>query len=99
MKMLITPFSYSTTNVTSSAYVTLTSNITTSTSNLVIVDTSSELMKLAQGPVGSEVDICAFQGNGYPVNISNIYIPAGTRLALKAISGNATSGYNTVSYT
>jgi hypothetical protein len=54
------------------------------------------LLKLAIGAVGFEVDICAFQGNGSPVFIS-IYIAQGTRLALKAISGTANSGYNTVS--
>lgn len=88
--------SYTTTNVTTSAYVTLAASTSVSCGHLLIVDTSAQLMKLATGAAGFEVDVCAFQGNGYPVVVP-IYIPAGTRLSLKAISANATSGYNTVS--
>ena len=88
---------YATTNVTTSAYVTLTTT-TASASFLSIVDTSTALMKLAYGPAGHEVDLCAFQGNGNPVFIPNVFIPIGTRLALKAISGTASTGFNTVIY-
>jgi hypothetical protein len=88
--------SYSGTNVTTSAYVTLDPAIAVSCSKIVIVDTSTQLMKLAVGAAGSEKDICTFQGNGNAVLIP-AYISMGARLSLKAISANATSGYNTVS--
>jgi hypothetical protein len=93
---MVDELNYSSTNVTISAYVTLDASTSVSVSKISIVDTSTQLMKLAIGTAGSEVDICAFQGNGNPVPIS-VYIPAGTRLSLKAISASATSGYNTVS--
>lgn len=94
---MISQNAYSTTNVTTGAYVTLSSSTPSSTSNLVIVDTSTQLMKLAIGIAGSEIDLCAFQGNGSPV-IVPAYIPQGSRLSLKAISASATSGFNVVSY-
>lgn len=93
---MIDLLSYSSTNVTTGAYVTLDPSTSVSVGKLLIVDTSTQLLKLAVGAAGSEVDVCAFQGNGYPVLIS-IYIPNGSRLSLKAISGTASSGYNAVS--
>lgn len=95
---MIDLLSYSTNNVTTSAYVTVDASLSSSASGLIIVDTSTQLMKLAIGAAGSEVDIAVFQGNGYPVQIPNKYIVIGTRIAVKAISGTASSGYLAVSY-
>lgn len=94
---MIDVHSYSTGNVTTSAYVTVDASIPVSTGNLLIVDTSTQLMKLAVGAAGSEVDICAFQGNGSPVVVPT-FIQTGVRLSLKAISASATAGFCTVSY-
>ena len=94
---MINTLSYSTTNVTTSAYVQIVASTSLSASQLVIVDTSTQLVKLAIGAAGSQIDLCVFQGNGNPVSVP-IYIPAGSTLWLKAISGSATSGYNTVSF-
>lgn len=94
---MISQFSYTATNVTTAAYVTLSASTPVSSSNLVIIDTSTQLMKLAVGAAGFEVDICAFQGNGSPISIP-AYILAGSRLSLKAISASATSGFNVVSF-
>ncbi len=95
---MIATLSYASTNVTSSAYTTLIASLSTSCGSLIIVDTSTQLMKLAVGPAGSEVDLCVFQGNGYPVSIPNTYLIPGTRLSLKAMSTSATTGFNAVSY-
>lgn len=89
--------SYSSTNVTTSAYITLDANLSASYGHISIVDTSTQLMKLATGTSGQEVDLCAFQGNGNPVIIP-VDLIQGTRVAVRAISGSATSGYLTVSY-
>lgn len=94
---MISQLSYSATNVTTSAYVTLSASTPASCSNLVIIDTSTQLLKIAMGAAGSEIDLGAFQGNGTQFTIP-AYIPAGSRLSLKAISASATSGFNVVSF-
>lgn len=87
---------YSSTNVTTGAYVQLDASTKISSGSVVIVDTSTQLMKLAVGSSGNEVDLCAFQGNGYPV-IVPAFIPQGSRLSLRAISATANSGFCAVS--
>lgn len=93
---MVYPLSYAATNVTTGAYVTLIAVTSVSCGTLVIVDTSTQLLKIAVGAAGSEVDLCAFQGNGTPVVVP-AYLPSGVRLSLKAISASATTGFNTVS--
>lgn len=88
---------YATTNVTTSAYVTLVASLSESVGALLIVDTSTALMKLAVGAVGAEEDLFVFQGNGNAVYIQQ-YIAKGKRLSLKAISASATTGYNAISF-
>lgn len=94
---MINTLSYSSTNVTTSAYVTLTASLPVSVGALLITDTSTSLMKLAIGAAGEEVDLCAFQGNGNAVYVTG-YIPKGVRLSLKAISATASAGYNAISF-
>lgn len=96
-QLMVDVFSYSTTNVTTSVYVTLDASTKVSCSALSVVDTSTQLLKLAVGAVGSEIDICTFQGNGSPVLVP-AFISSGSRLSLKAISASATSGFNSVSF-
>lgn len=88
---------YATTNVTNSAYVTLDASLSSSYGHLCIVDTSTQLMKIATGSAGSEVDLCAFQGNGSPVVIP-VYLIQGVRISVRAINTSATTGYLSVSY-
>lgn len=87
---------YSSTNVTNAAYVTLDASTTVNAASLLIVDTSTQLIKLATGPAGSEVDLCGFDGNGYPILIKQ-YIPVGTRLSVRAITTTANTGSLVVS--
>jgi hypothetical protein len=88
---------YASTNVPTTGYVTLDASLSSSYGHIQIVDTSTQLMKLAIGPAGSEIDLCVFQGNGYPVLI-NVYLIAGIRLSVRAVSAEATTGYLAVSY-
>lgn len=94
---MIDLLSYSANNVTTSAYTTVDASLVGGCGNIVVVDTSTQLMKLAIGAAGAEVDIAIFQGNGSPVQLS-VYIKPGTRVAVKAITASATSGYLALSY-
>lgn len=93
--MTVYTLSYSSTNVPTSSYVTLAVSTAYAVSHIAISDTSGELVKLAIGPVGSEVDLCTCPISGTIVVPS--YIVAGQRLSLRAINANATTGYNVVS--
>lgn len=94
---MVNVLNYASTNITNSAYVTLVT-LTDSFAHLCISDTSGQLMKLAIGAAGSEVDFCAFDGNGYPVVIPVTQFVPGTRISIKAISTSASTGYNLTSY-
>lgn len=87
--------SYASTNVTTSAYVTLVSS-TPATSKLEITDTSGQLLKFAIGAAGSEIDICTCAVSG--TVIVPFYIPEGQRLSIKAVNATANTGYNAVSF-
>lgn len=93
--MTINVLSYASTNVTTSAYVTLIAS-TPSFSKLQITDTSGELLKIAVGAAGSEIDICTCAVSGSI--IVPVYVVAGQRLSIKAINASATTGYNAVSF-
>lgn len=89
-------FSYSGTNVTTNAYVTLLNSTPYTVSKLLISDSSGQLVKIAYGLPGSEVDIfsCAVSGS----IVVPYYLPQGVRLAVKAISATASTGFNVVSF-
>lgn len=93
---VVNVFSYSTTNVTTSAYVTLLNSTPIAVSKLQIGDSSGEQLKLAVGLAGQEVDICTVPVNGSLV--VPIYLIAGQRLSIKSISATASNGYNTVTF-
>lgn len=93
--MTVNILSYASTNVTTSAYVTLVAS-TPSSSKLQITDTSGQLLKFAIGAAGSEVDVCTCAVSG--TVIVPFYIPAGQRLSIRAVNASATTGYNAVSF-
>ena len=93
--MAVNVFSYAATNVTTSAYVTILNATPVTASKIQIADTSGELLKLAVGLPGNEIDICTVPISGCCV--IPYYLIAGQRLSLKAITANATNGYNTIS--
>ncbi len=82
-------------NVTTSAYSTLIASTAISCSALGITDTSTKILKLAIGEAGAEIDICQCPVSGSVV--IPYFIPAGTRISIKAIDANATTGYNITS--
>lgn len=88
---------YSVTNVHSDSYTVLDPSAGNSSSGLMIVDNSGQLMKLAIGPKGKEIDLCAFQGNGQPLQIKS-FIKQGDRVCVRALVSPATQGQIAVSY-
>jgi hypothetical protein len=82
--------SYTTTSVTTAAYVQLVASVASSVKEIEIFDSSGESLVLALGASGSESDkVYVFPGgNGrIPLQMS-----VGQRLSIKAVSANATSG-------
>lgn len=88
----LSTLSYVATNVTTSAYTQLIASTPISISKLQILDTSGKILKIAIGEAGSEIDICSTSVSG--IVIVPYYIPAGTRISIKAVDANATTGYN-----
>lgn len=86
---------YSSTPITTIAYVQLVASTSNATNSIHIFDSSGQAMVLALGGAGSEVDMLYVQpgGDTYALNI-----PASTRVSYKALSGNATIGYLTMSF-
>lgn len=86
---------YSGTNITTSAYVQLVASTTSTTNKVQIFDTSGQSMILATGGAGSEVDQVYVPAGG---DVFTLQIPAGTRVAYKALTGNATAGYLIINF-
>ena len=82
--------------VTTSAYVQLVAS-TASVSNMIeIFDSSGQSMILGVGAAGSEViQLYTLPGGNGQVPL---LIPAGSRVAIKALTANATSGYITINF-
>jgi hypothetical protein len=81
---------YSVTNVTTSAYVQLIASTTSATNYIDIFDSSGQAMILATGGSGSEVVLAYIPPGGDQVRVQ---IPASTRVAYKALTATANSGY------
>jgi hypothetical protein len=81
---------YSSTNVTTAAYVQLIASTSGTTNNLFIFDSSGQTMALAFGGSGSEVQQFLIPPGG--LGPMPIKIPSGTRVSIIAISANATAG-------
>jgi hypothetical protein len=87
-----------TTNVTTSAYVTLTSSVPVTPSQLIVVNGTSSVIKIAIGAAGSEVDFISVGGSGTTiVEQLSKHIVIGSRISVEAISATASSGYISVS--
>jgi hypothetical protein len=81
---------YSSTNITTAAYTQLIASTTSATTYIDIFDSSGQAMVLATGGAGSEVIQAYIPPGGGSLSFA---IPAGTRVAYKALTANATSGY------
>lgn len=81
---------YSTTNVTTSAYVQLVASTTLQANEIEIFDSSGQTLVLAVGSAGSEVNqVHVFPGGNGRIPL---LIPSGSRLAIKAVSATASVG-------
>ena len=81
---------YSSTNVTTSAYVELDSALDKGVLQADIFDSSGQSLILALGAAGSEGDLMHIMpgGNG----LIDLVLTEGARLSVKAVSASATSG-------
>jgi hypothetical protein len=87
---------YTSVNVTTAAYVQLVAALSLAATEVEIYDSSGRSLFLALGAAAAEVDqiLIPFGGNGrIPLSI-----PAGTRVSIKAVSGNATTGEINVNF-
>lgn len=82
---------YSTTNVTTAAYVQLVASTSIIINRLHIFDSSGRDFVLATGGAGSEVDQIQISPGGWDAPV-DLYIPSGTRISIKAKSATASSG-------
>lgn len=81
---------YSSANVTTAAYTQLIASTADTTNYIYVFDSSGQTLFLAVGAAASEVNkfYIVPGGNG----IVNLTIPSGSRVSVKAVSGNATAG-------
>lgn len=87
---------YSSTNVTTAAYVQLIASTSDVINNLQIFDSSGQTLVLALGAAASEVDtLYIFPGGDGSVDLK---IPAATRVSVRAISATANTGELDVSF-
>jgi len=82
---------YSSVNVTTAAYVELVASTAQDLNGMEIFDSSGQSLVIAFGAAASEVDQYFIHPGGN-VNKILLEIPKGTRIAIKAISANATVG-------
>lgn len=81
---------YSTTPITTSAYVTIVASLATPASFFDVFDSSGQAMIIATGIAGSEVIVAYIPPGGGQLNVN---ITSGVRISFKALTGPATSGY------
>jgi hypothetical protein len=81
---------YSSTNITTAAYTQLVASTTSASNAIDIFDSSGQAMILATGGSGSETIVAYIPPGGGSYRVA---IPAATRVAYKALTANATSGY------
>lgn len=82
---------YSSTNVTTAAYVQLVASTTANINRLWIFDSSGQDFVLATGAAASEVDQIQIPPGGWDAPV-DIFIASGTRLSIKSKSATASSG-------
>ena len=90
-KVLLATINYVSTNVTTSAYTEITASTTGAINRLYIADTSGSALIIAVGGAGSEVDQL-YVGPGGSDAPYELNVPSGSRLSIKALDANATSG-------
>ncbi len=79
----------SVTNITTSTYLQVIASTTQNTVRIQSIDDVGEYMALYTGPASSEVILCALPLGGGEVEVN---IPSGTRLSIKSLKNNISSG-------
>lgn len=88
----------SSTNITTSAYVTLSAAIPINTAKISVLNTTSSVIKLAYGVSGSETDFVAIlPSSQLVIEVPLTFFSSGQRLALEALNTTASSGFVAVS--
>jgi hypothetical protein len=88
--------SYSSTNVTTSAWVQVTASLPANISHIEVFDSSGQTMQLGTGLSGQEV---ALPFTNFPGGISsNVNLYYQSRIVIEAISGTASSGTLIINY-
>jgi len=85
------------TNITTAAWVELEDLMPDHTSYAYIYNGSSQVLKLAINAAGSETEIPLLIGIGMN-QVIPMTLSAGQRLAVRAVSANATTGFLTISF-
>lgn len=87
---------YSSTSVTTGAWVEIVSSLGGVASAIEIFDSSGQTMQLGVGASGKEVVLLTIMpgGNGF----LNFQVTPGSRLSLRAVSGTASSGENNINF-
>ena len=87
---------YSSSPVTTTTYVQLVASTTSATNMIEIFDSSGQSMIIGVGASGSEVvQLYTLPGGNGQVPLA---IPAGSRVAIKALTASATAGYLTINF-
>ena len=85
------------TSITSSAYLLLLESTPVSVSKVQFFyydpAASVQVVKLAIGAAGSEIDMIASAGSGTVNEAIPIFIPSGSRLSVQAITGTVSTGF------
>ncbi len=82
---------YSSTNVTTAAYVQLIASTANAVNTMCVSDSSGSIMIIATGGAGVEVNRLYLPGGGS--GCFNVNVAASTRISLKALDATASSGY------
>jgi len=87
---------YSSTGVLTSAYVEIVASTTNKITSMGIFDSSGQTVKLALGAAASEVDQFLIRPGGEEE--VRVNVPAGSRISLRAVSANATTGEISINF-
>lgn len=94
----VSSLSYASSNVSTGSYATFVASTPINVTQIVLCDTSGQVVKLAVGAALSEVDYFTMPVSSCMLMPLSPTLAAGARLSLKAISNTASVGYATVSF-
>jgi hypothetical protein len=94
----VSVLNYTTTSGSTTGYVQAIASTPITVSQLYICDTSGQVVKIAFGGAGSEVDAIVAPVSGCALFPVNPYLPAGSRISIRSATIlPASTGYNAIS--